>query len=609
MRTRLFIALFVLFAPIAMAQNISFTCEAPLSVTAGQRFQVQFVLRNGTGSTFSPPKFDGMEVLAGPTMSTGQQVQITNGVQKSESYESYIYFVQASSASKATISVASISASGKRYSTKPVSIDILAGGGSSTSGSSGSGNSGGGVTHMKPSKGLAAGDVLLRMELSKTAVYKGEAVSAQLKLYTRAGIAGLDKPKYPAFNGLWTQEIAVPTNAGPTRATIGGKVYEGHVLRQWLLYPQKTGVTEIEQASFTAYVQVVTQSNDVGSLFDSFFGGSSSVQNVEKALVSAPVKLTVKALPTSNMPIGFSLAVGRFDLKSEISSTQIATNAAGSVRITLTGTGDFPLVEAPTLAFPAGIEQYDVKMTEKIRNSLSGTSGERTWEFPFVARSEGDFEIPSVEIPYFDPSTGLYKTLRSEPYKLHVVRDSTSHSGAAVMAGVSKEELKLLEQDLRYIKTAPTRLTPKGRMWLYSGTFFMTFGVIIASFVVLLWFLRRQINLRSDVVGRKHRRASRVALRRLKSAKGFMMSGDRAGFFEAMLSAMWGFVGDKFAMEVSELSKERIAQQFLERGYSDELSSEFLSIVDDCEVARYAPVSSVDMTQVYDRALTLFDAL
>lgn len=609
MRNRLLIALFALCAPMAMAQNISFTCEAPLSVTAGQRFQVQFVLRNGEGSTFSPPKFDGLDVLAGPTMSAGQQVQITNGVQKSESYESYIYFVQASSSvSKAAISVASISTNGKRYSTKPVAIDILAGGGAS-SGSSGSGSGRGGVTHMKPSAGLAAGDVLLRMELSKTSAYKGEAVSAQLKLYTRAGIAGLDKPKYPAFNGLWTQEIAVPTNAAPTRATIGGKTYEGHVLRQWLLYPQKSGVTEIEQASFTAYVQVVTQSNDVGSLFDSFFGGSSSVQNVEKALASPSVKLTVKALPTSNMPIGFSLAVGKFDLKSEISSTQIATNAAGSVKITLTGTGDFPLIEAPVLAFPAGIEQYDVKMTEKIRNSLSGTSGERTWEFPFVARSEGDFEIPSVEIPYFDPSAGVYKTLRSEPYKLHVVRDSTSHSGAAVMAGVSKEELKLLEQDLRYIKTAPTRLAPKGRMWLYSGTFFMTLIVIVASFIALLWFLRRQINLRSDVVGRKHRRASRVALRRLKNAKGFMTLGDRAGFFEAMLSAMWGFVGDKFAMEVSELSKERIAQQFSERGYSDELSSEFLSIVDDCEVARYAPASSVDMTQVYDRALTLFDAL
>lgn len=603
---RFLATLFTVFlAHFGFAQSVSFDCQAPLSAANGQQFQVQFILSNAEGSNFSPPKFEGLDILVGPSISTGQNVSIINGVRKDESFESYIYFVRAaSSTGKATISVASINANGKRYATRPVTIDISAGSGSSGGVSGGAGGSGNGSGQAAQKAGTAVGanDVIVRMEVSKKSAYKGEALTAQLKLYTRTNVQ-IVPDKFPAFNGFWAQELDTPEDLTGTRATINGKTYNSKVIRQWLLYPQKTGVLEIEQSSYTAHMQIMTSLDDDNSILGLFHGSGMQVaQNVERKLVSPPIKVDIKPLPVKDMPNSFSLAVGKFSLKSEISATSMTANSAGSIKITVSGQGDFPLIDAPKVTLPEGIEQYETKMSENVTNSLSGTSGSKTWEFPFVARSQGDFDIAPIEISYFDPSSGTYKTLKSEPYRIKVSRDPNAGAGVVVTQFSGNE-------DIKPIFTAMPKMYRKGGLWLYSGGFFGIAAVIAAAFVVLLWFLRRQISLAADVVGRKYRRANRVAVAKLKTVKRMMDKGDRANFFEQMLRAMWGFAGDKFAVPPSQLTKENIAEQFATRGYEQNVSDKFLSIVEQCEFARYAPKTSVDMGDIYNQAIELFSEL
>lgn len=596
----------------ALAQRVSFDAVAPLTVVAGDRFRVEFVLKNAAGSDFVAPQFDGFKVLAGPTVSTGSQMSWVNGVQSSSTSETRTYFVEASTtASKGTISQASITAGGTTYKSRALAINIVA----STSPQGAAAQGGGSAyadddqpqsSYSHPKEKLKADDILLRMELSKNECFKGEAVAAQLKLYTRVAIGGLSDFKYSAFNGFWTQEIEAPNPPQATRATINGKVYEGFVLRQWLIYPQKAGLLEVEQTTLKAQAQIVVQSSGQ-SLFDQFFGGGSTVSRVDKFLATGPVRLNVKPLPTAGAPVGLSPAVGKFTLTSSLSSQKIAANAAASLIVTLSGTGDFPLLEPPVFQLPAEFEQYDTKTTDNLKSTLAGTSGSRSWEFPFIARSEGQYTIPSIEMAYFDPATRSYKTLKTEEYQIEVTR-GVAGASAAVIGGVSKEEVKMLGQDIRYIKTTPLRSTG-AHAWLYSATFFLAVLGLIGLFIVLLFVFRRQMQRRADVVGTKNRKANKVALRRLKAAKRSLDAADRRSFLDEMLRALWGFVGDKFNVEVSELTKGRIEDEFAAHATSECLSREFLNLVEECEMAQYAPSTQFDMAGIYERALSLLGEL
>lgn len=606
--TRLLIfVLLVLSSLGAQAQKVTFRASAPLTVEAGERFRVEYRLEGTMNADFRGPTFTGCDVLAGPTMASGSSTTIVNGAQSSSVYQIFTYVVQASAtAQKVTVTAAQASLDGKSYNSNPLSINVVAAGsGGATGGGAGASS---GFNPSTTTQKVAADDVVLRMSLSKNSVYKGEAIVATLKLYMRVGVSNLQKPKYPTFNGFWTQELDL-TGAQPKRETLGDKVYEVQPLRQWLLYPQKSGTLEVEQSSFTALVQVITRSTG-SSLFDNFMGGGSRVENVEKLLTTPPIKVQVKDLPKQGAPLDFSLAVGKFSLKSEFSGSEITANSAGYVRVTLSGTGDFPLIETPTFKLPAAFEQYDTKTSEQLTSSVGGTTGSRTWEFPFIARAEGDYTLPPIEMSYFDPSTGGYKTLRTEAYKLKVLRDpSGGKNSAAVVAGVSKEDLKVVGSDVRHIKRGDLGLSSSDDTVLFSVGYFVWLMVALGLFVAALVLLKKQIARRADVTGRAKRKASKVALARLRKARTLLEAADRAAFFEETLRALWGYVGDKFALPTSELNKQTIRAQFADRGVTDEVADEFVQIVEDSELARYAPTGEVSMQELYDRALSIIDKI
>ncbi len=611
MRKSLIILLLAIFTTLgALAQSITFKSSAPLTVIEGNRFQVEFVLTNAQGSGFVAPKFEGLRVLSGPNVSMGTSFSSINGVTSQSSSETYTYYVEANrDAKKATISSASITAEGKVYKTEALAISIGKPG--STPQQSGGGNSSQqnssaqDIDYNRNKTELASDDILLRLEVSNRNPYKGEAISAQLKLYTRVGISRFNDINYPSLGGFWTQEIEVPQNGGRGRQTISGKVYEAVVLRQWLLYPQRSGEIIIDPASLELVAQIVSRASGT-SMYDQFFGGGSSVNSVSKRLSTPKIKLNVKALP-DGAPVGLPVAVGDFELSSQLSDSNIVANSAASLSVILKGSGDFPLMDIPHFSLPAEFEQYDTKVDDRLRSRLGGTSGERVWEFPFVARSEGDFTIPSLEFAYFNPKTKKYQLLKTPEYNLNVQRDASA-SGSTVVTGINREDLEILGEDIRYIITSPVGVASSS-MALYSSTFFIIIVVLIAAALLAISLLKVQDRRRADVVGTKTRKASKVALRRLKSAKKQLDANNRALFFEETLKALWGFVGDRYSIDMAELTKDRIREEFASRGVDSALSDEFVSLVEECEMAQYAPVASLDMGAIYSRALSLFDSL
>lgn len=595
----------------AAAQSVQFEVQAPLTVGSGQQFRIEFVASStgdiSSGEFKAPAMPAGLSVLSGPVKAVGVFMSNMNGVSETRNTNTFTYWVQAERIGKITIPAAAYTVGGKTYTTKATVIECVDGGaqpGRPQGG--GGGSSRQQVIEPVGKTSLASDDILLRMEVNKTDVYKGEPVVASLKIYTQVNISGFENIKYPALNGFWAQELDV-SGQGDNRATIGGKVYHSQILRQWLLYPQRTGTIEIEQAQFTANAQLVTQLPATGSPYDLFYGGAPQIKNVQTKLSTPVVKVRVKELPQPQ-PADFTGAVGQFELTGVISGDRFPANSAGSITLRLSGSGNFPLVEAPRITLPAAFEQFDMKTNERLVNTAKGTTGERTYEFPFIARAEGNYEIPGVQFSYFDPSTGRYNTLKTEGFRIEILRDEggSGSSGLGMVSGVTKEDLKMLGSDIRFIRMGNPGLVRQGSAFLWSWGWFSAILVLIALFVGLLLYLQKSIRERADIVRVKTKKANKVALRRLKRAKTYMAAGKEGPFFEEMLRALWGYMGDKLAIEVANLTKERVQHVLVEeRGISEEQAREFLNLISECEFAQYAPSSGVQTDKAYNAALDL----
>ena len=410
------------------AEKVEFTASSPLTVAVGEAFRVEFSLNaKPDKDTFRAPSFEGFEVLAGPAVSHGSMTQLVNGtLTKSVSY-TYTFVVMAQAAGNVTVASAEVDVDGTTYRTQSLPIEIVdegsAGGGDASQPARRPDEQGADVQRQ-----VAQDDILLRAVVSRTSVYKGEPLRVTFKLYERVNVVGYDNVKFPSFNGFWAQELNTD-NARRRRETFNGKVYETLVAREFLLYPQQAGTLTIDPAELTAVAQVVVQSRHV----DPFFGGGHEVYNVPRQVQSQRVNVTVKPLP-AGAPASFNGAVGSFTLDATMPPGNLAANSAATYTVRIAGSGNLTFVQAPKLVLPGSFEQYNVKTTESINTSAAGISGYRQFEYPFIARAEGTYEIDPVEFTYFDPERAQYTTLRTRPLTLDITPDANGGGEATVVA-------------------------------------------------------------------------------------------------------------------------------------------------------------------------------
>lgn len=594
----LLVALLAIFS--VQAEEVSFSTNAPMITSVGEAFRVEFELNAKPDSdSFVPPSFDNFDVVAGPSVSQGSSTQWINGsVTKSISY-AITYVLLPQKAGTFAIAPATIAVKGKTYTTQRTMVEVRDGtqGGATISpnGQQGQNES----LESRANRTIGKEDLMLRLVLSKKSVYKGEPIRAILKLYSRVSLAGSERSKMPSFNGFWSQQVDI--EQGPFRETLDNKVYEVFNIAEYLLYPQQGGTLTIEPAELTVVAQVVVRSNRG---FDPFFGGGQEIYNVRRTLKTSEVKVQVKEFP-EGAPASFSGAVGRYTLSEKLSSAEVSANSAITLQLTISGTGNLNFISAPTLSLPASFELYDIKSEEKIQNNASGSVGYRRFDYPFIVRAEGDYEVAPVEFSYFDTATKRYVTLSTKPLRIVVTPDKSATVSSQVMGGIVKrEDVKLLGSDIRFIKTDSPRLQRYVAPLVLSPLYFVALLLLVVMAVVLYIAIRNYLRDSRNTVLVRGKRANKVAIRRFRIAEKYMNEQDRRAFYEEMLRALWGYLSDRLNIPVADLTKEGVREVLNGRGASAEADS-ILAVIARCEEAQYSPVASSEMSEVYGEGVDI----
>ena len=604
----------ILFTVLLVVQALSvwaagkpvFEASSPLVVAVGEAFRVEFALNaKPDEDSFRAPSFDGFDVLAGPAVSTGSSIQIVNGSMSKSVNCTYTFVLLPKEAGNYTIGVAEVAVDGEVVRTNSLPIQVVEEGSApAVQGSTGERRQQREQNQTTAQNRIAEDDVLLRAVVSKSSLYKNEPLHVTYKLYTRVPFVDYSFEAAPTFNGFWAQDLmSKKTNAQSSRETYNGKVYETYVLGDWLLYPQQVGQLRIDPMGMTIVAQVVVQSRN----YDPFFGSGHEVYNVPRKVQSQPMTVTVNPLP-AGAPASFTGAVGQFTMECTPPAEHLAANSAATYTVRLSGTGNLTFVQAPILQLPSSFEQYNVKTTEAINTSASGISGYRQFEYPFIARAEGEFEIPAVEFSYFDPARRQYHTLTSKGLLMEVTPDAKGTSSEAVVLpgrGLSKEEVKLLGEDIRFIKLGDSRLGKEREPLIFSRLYWALLGVIIVLFGITYLALRRKIRESQNLVLVRGKRANKVALQRFRVARQAMEEQNRHAFYEEMLHALWGYMSDKFNIPVSNLTKESVREELLKRGITQEECQRFSQIITRCDEAQYSPMATAQMQEVYEEGVAL----
>ena len=611
---RIITALIVaLYATAAFAQT-SISVDAHKVVGVDERFNVVFEVEGeNSPSNFTWSPGDDFQLVWGPQKGTSSSVSIVNGKVSKSSKSSFTYILLPKKTGTFTLPAATATVKGETISSKSITIQVVQNGAGQSSGSSsssgGSGSSSSGSGSSSSREAASGEDVFMRLNLSKTNVVVGEPITATLSLYQRANIVGFENARFPSFDGFWSQETETPSNIEFHRESLGDNIYNAAVLRRYVIIPQKSGNMTIDPAEIVCLINVLRPGRSSGSIFDSFFG--EEYVTVKKRVSTRAVTVKVSPLP-AGAPASFSGGVGNYSISARLSKDSLKVHDAASLIVTVSGKGNVSLIEAPKLSFPPDFETYDVKTTQN--TDKSGTTGSKTFEYPFIPRSYGDFTLPPLKYSYYDVNSKKYATVSTDSLRIKVAKGNqtatTTLEPGQNQLTVDRKGVKNLGEDIRFIRTkAPSFTEDKG--FLVGRPLYWIILALLALAAFAIWLtMRKAAAMRADVRGTKNRKATKMALKRLKLAGEFMSKGLQTAFYEELHRALLGFVSDKLSMDMAEQNKENIAAALASRGISEGLANEFTDLLDACEYARYAPsTGSEQMSAHYEKAVDVITAI
>lgn len=580
----------------AMADNVEFVMEGPEVVAMGEQFRLGFTL-NDRGTDLQLPDLSNFDVLMGPSTSQSSSIQIINGKTTQSQSFSYIFVLRAKKEGKFTIRPASIKVGGKTYESNSLNIEVVKGQPQQQQSQGGQQQGGGQQQDDTPTGNISKDNLFVRVAVDKSSVSKGEQILATVKLYISQNVPlnGFDDVKLPSYEGFWTKDIEVPTQINFTREVYNGRIYQVGVLKKTILFPQQVGNIRIDPFEISCLVRQRVRQQQ--SFFDDFF---DNYRVVKAKVVSDPVTINVKDLP--GQPDGFTGAVGNFSFNGALDKTEGKTNEAMTLKLTVSGNGNLNLINPPKVELPQDFESYEPKTSDKTIASENGMSGSISFEYLFIPRYAGNFTIPAVKFVFFNPNTRQFETKTTEAFNIHVEKGKDDGK-SSVVSSYSKEDVKMIGKDIRFIKQNKSVLKQKGSSFYGTFEFYLIYILSIAGFAVFFVLNRKKIKENENIVLVKNKRANKVALKRLKEASAFLKNNQQEQFYESVIKALWGYLSDKLSIPVADLNREKAAAALLDKGISQEVVSELMKIIDDCEFARYAPAAfSGTMTEIYDGA-------
>jgi hypothetical protein len=567
--------LLVVMSLTAAAQNGTFVASVDRStVGTGDRFEVSFTVSgsdvNGV-KNFKAPNFSPFVVLSGPNQSTN--MQFING-QMSGSV-TYTYYLYARQTGKYSIGAASVEYKGTTLQTQPIQIEVVQGKPQAQQ------------KEADPSQNVGD-NLFIRAFSDKQRVKQGEPVTITYKLYTRLQVSGYDIAKAPVYQGFWAEEIEQPKQPTVVNETLEGKQYRVAMIRKTALFPTQSGKLVISPLEVRCAFQLQSKkkSNDP---FDSFFNDPffSRMQNVEQDFKSNPLNVTVDPLP-GNAPAGFTGAVGRFTFAATVDKKEVKTGDPITLRLTVTGSGNIKLLTPPKPNLPADFEAYDPKISDEITRDGGVIRGKKMAEYLVIPRNAGDRAIEPISFSYFDLDRNAYNTLRSQRFDFTVIQGKDVSSGTAI---ASKSDVRLLGEDIRFLKLSMGELQPIGESLFASNWLFALFALPPIAFLSAFTYRKRQEKLSGRVDQLRFAKAGREATKRLKQARKLFSKGNTESYHAEMSKALMGYLEDKLHIPKASLTIDEAATLLEQHHVPSETAQALRSCIERAEFARFAPAS------------------
>ena len=594
----------------SLAAQTSFQVIPPRNVIAGNRFAVTYRLSNGEGTSLNAPAISGCKLLnPQPGVSTSQSYQIINGQASSSSTVEYTFIYRAEEEGTFTIPAASIIADGKKLTSQPAKFTVLPADKATQGQQQGGYGYGYGrqpqqsvhvddmASQDDTSHPISKDDIFVRIILNKSHAYEQEAIECTLKLYTKfQRINSFMMTSPPTFDGFLIEEVDTQAALNAVE-NYKGQNYVTAVLKKCIIFPQKSGKLTINSGKYDlSVVQIERVSN----------GWFISGRPVEKDVHLQPFTSTVDITPLPEpRPAGFDNAVGSFTFESRLSPEKLKTGEAASLEYIVTGTGNIKYLHEPKPELPTEFEQFTPKTDYRTRVSGATVTGTMVVDYTLVPQSVGTFRIPDQKFIYFDPAKRSYVTLTAPGYTMDIAKGSGTSVSAEQM------EIEAKNTDILHIKTGAKNLSKVHQPVIFNWWYWAVPVLLVLALVTAVLVYGRQVRLNADVAGRRNARANKVARRRLRAAEKFMKARQPEQFYEAMLKAMWGYLGDKLSMPVSQLTRQNILETLLSRGVTQENADKVIEVLDQCEMARYTPDSSSEASveALYEEATRTINSL
>lgn len=577
------VILFLLLAQTIAAQ-VEFTAKVSKNkIGVNERLRVDFVM-NEEGDNFNPPSFTGFRVVGGPSQSVSHSW--VNG--KRSFSKTYTYMLSPTKKGKFTIKQASIEINGETYKTIPVTVEVTSA-----------------VTKPKDANNpdyVASENIHLIAEVSKASPYLNEAITVVYKLYVGpyVNVSNYNLVDSPKFADFWSQNIDIK-QLKIQRGTYKGQDYNFVVLRKLVLYPQKTGKLTLEPLTIDVSVDVPTNRRD-------FFGGRV-YQTVHQKVAAGKRTINVKELPEAGKPAGFTGAVGSFEF--DVTTNKSALKAGESLQATVkvSGNGNLKLFNLPKLTVPSSLEVYEPEHKEMVKTNLAGMSGSVSDTYTIVPQFKGNYPISKLSFSFFNPKTEEYQTLNSIEHIVEVLTGptNTNTTESASIDSSSKQNVITNNASFRSFHTAANFSAIKSSFFFKSNLFWGLLCIPLIAIPIVILVRKKKNYIANDVQGNKIRKADKLAKKYLSDAKKNLHSKEL--FYESLHKSLHNYLKAKLGIETSEFSKDKIKEVFSLNKIEDLTTNGFVELIENCELARFTPISSDAMQQDYEKAAQVISAI
>lgn len=583
MLKKILLAIFLITIGLQVGAQVTF--QAKLSknrMGINERLKVSFEM-NKNGDNFTPPQFVGFRVVGGPNQSTSNSW--ING--KRSFSRSFTYFLNPTRKGKLSIGQATVKIDGAIYKTSPVLVEVTE--------AVKTPNQAGNADY------IADQNVHLIAEVSNRKPYLNEAFTVVYKLYytSEIGISNVNEVESPGYADFWSHLIPIK-KLEMKQGTYKGATYNYVTWRKAVLYPQKTGELILEPLTLNVTVQVPSNRRDIwGNLVN---------RQVPKVITAGKRTIKVKPLPLEGKPLGFTGAVGNFDLNFSLNKDVLKASESFQGTIKVSGRGNLKLFNLPKINVPAALEVYEPEHKENIKTNLLGMQGSIQDTYTIVPEFQGNYPIPGVSFSYFDPNKNRYVTLNSEEQMVNVNEGPVAGTSSKGQAVSNLLRPKLNEDQFNFIALETQLIPIKSTDSFFGGRKFylMLFLPFVLLLLISIW-LKTQIGRTNDPMTLRQKAANRLAKKYLSSAKKAL--GEKEVFYNALERALHNYLKAKLHIVTAEFSKARISSLLQDKEVSSIVIKDFVRLLEDCEAARYAPSTSVRMQEDFDRASGLISKM